>query len=79
MTSRAKKAIAFEITIPVEDVTGNLTLRQFIGKGSFGKDSLQFDLAIPTHSPMIRFRGREYLVDIREIIKAICARAPPAK
>lgn len=78
MAVRAEKTIAFEITVPVEDVTGNLTLRQFIGKGLFDEDSLQFDLAIPTHSPMIRFRGREYLVDVREIIKAICAQAPPA-
>lgn len=79
MAGRAEKMIAFEITVPVEDVTGKLTLRQFVGKGLFGEDSVQFDLAIPSHSPMIRFRGREYLVDVREIIKAVCAQASPAE
>lgn len=70
---------AFEITVPVEDITDKFTLREFGGEGSFDGEPVMLESALPTFSPMIRFRGRQYLVNIHSIVKAICTQAPPAK
>ena len=72
VSTRAHKLIAFEITVPVEDVTDKLTLRLSVGEGEFDGEPVVLDSALPTHSPMVRFRGRQYLVSIHDIVKAIC-------
>lgn len=78
VSTRAHKLIAFEITVPVEDVTDKPTLRQFVGEGSFDGEAVQLDSALPTHSPMVHFRERQYLVNIHAIVKAICTQVLPA-
>lgn len=74
-STRAHKLIAFEITVPVEDVTDKLTLRLSVGEGKFDGEPVALDSALPTHSPMVRFQGRQYLVNIHDIVKAICEQA----
>lgn len=75
ISTRAHKIIAFEITVPVQDITDKLTLRLFVGEGKFDGEPVMLDSALPTHSPMIRFQGRQYLVNIHDIVKAICTQA----
>ncbi len=60
-----------EITIPVEDKTGTLILRQHVGEGSYGEDELELSAAIPTMSPVIKFREHTYVVSIHDIAKAV--------
>jgi len=75
VSMRAHKTIAFEITVPVEDVTDKLTLHLSVGKGEFDGEPMVLDSALPTHSPMVRFRGRQYLVSVHDIVKAVCIQA----
>ncbi len=60
-----------EITIPVADMTGKLILRQHVGEGSYGDDTLELSAVIPMMSPVIEFRGSTYVVSIHDIAKAV--------
>lgn len=77
VSTRAHKTIAFEITVPVEDITDKLILRLSVGEGKFDGEPVVLDSALPTHSPMVHFQGRQYLVNIHDIVKAICTQTPP--
>lgn len=61
----------FTITVPVEDITGTLTLRQYVGEGSYDGIPVELDVALPTYSPCVKVSGRRYVVNIRDIVKAI--------
>lgn len=62
-----------EISVPVEDITGKYLLREHIGEGNFGDHEVELSVALPTGSPVVQIDGKQYVVSIHDIAKAICA------
>lgn len=60
-----------DITVPVEDITGKMTLRNHIGEGSFGETPVKLASSIPHASPIVEVDGKLYLVSIHDIAKAV--------
>lgn len=57
------------------DETGIFTLRQHIGEGEFGEFKVELSVCLPTYSPYVSIGGRDYIVNIHEIVKAIAKKA----
>jgi len=60
-----------EITVPVEDITKVLTLRNYVGKGSFGDVPIELASSIPEASPIVKVGDRMFRVSIHDIARAI--------
>lgn len=61
-----------KIELEVEDVTGQMFLRQHIGEGEFEGEAVELTVILPTMSPYIKYKGTAYTVSIHDIVKAIC-------
>lgn len=61
----------FEITVKVEDFSGKLTLRQYIGEGDYGGVPIELAVTLPNHSPFVKVGDQCFVVNIHDIAKAI--------
>jgi hypothetical protein len=62
-----------EITVTVEDATGQYVLREFVGEGTFDGHAVTLASILPDRSPVVHIDGRQYVVSIHAICKAVCA------
>ena len=63
----------FKIVVDVKDVSDEIFMAQNIGEIRFNDETGQLS-TFPNGSILIRFRGRQYMVDSAEIIREICMR-----
>lgn len=63
----------FTVNVPVLDISDAMTLHQLVGDGSYGEDEVVLKVTLPGYYPMIQFRGKTYMVNSQEILKAVCA------
>ena len=61
------------ITVPVEDVSDCLFLRQAIATAEYEGQEICFDIVIPDGSPYIRVGKRAYMIPMQDLVEAIIA------
>lgn len=64
----------FTVEVPVYDVSDKILVSRTVAKGQLGEDELEMLIAIPALSPVVRFRGKEYMVLAPELASSICMR-----
>lgn len=64
----------FTIETGVYDVSDKMLMSRSVGKGSIGDEEFEVLIAMPALSPVIRFRGKEYMVMAPELANQIVMR-----
>lgn len=64
----------FTVEVPVYDVSDKMLMSRSVAKGQLGEEELEVLIAMPALSPVVRFRGKEYMVLAPEIANMICMR-----
>ena len=62
----------FTIEVDVYDVTDKMLMSRSIAKGMLGDEETEVLITAPSLSPVVRFRGKDFMVVTPEIANAIC-------